>query len=206
MLNLAPHRRLFRYHCRNSTKIPTIITPTPGYRTSTKSNIPQHLTSYPVVSDGITTYKSNPYGAKSISLTLDAYKRFFIPVEPYLKGPYSYIAPYLAKADSLGDKGLSEFDSRVPIVKEETASLKEKVTGVAFFPFQLGAQGKDYVFKTFEDEKKKTGEGIVPLAKALWGTEVKVAADTFQWIADFLSAKKEEAKKGYERAQEKATQ
>lgn len=61
------------------------------------------------------------------------------------------------------------------------------------------------MFKTFEDEKKKTGEGIVPLAKALWGTEVKVAADTFQWIADFLSAKKEEAKKGYERAQEKTT-
>ncbi|QDS71683.1 hypothetical protein FKW77_008110 [Venturia effusa] len=163
-----------------------------------------HLTSYPVVSDGITTYKSNPYGAKSISMTLDAYKRFFVPVEPYLKGPYSYIAPYLAKADTLGDKGLSELDSRVPIVKEETASLKEKATGVAFLPLQLGAQGKDYLFKTFEDEKKKTGEGLVPFAKAVLGTEVKVAADTFQWLADFLSAKKEEAKKGWERAQEKA--
>jgi len=161
-----------------------------------------HLTSYPVVSDGITTYKSNVYGAKSISLTLDAYNRFFVPVEPYLKGPYSYIAPYLAKADSLGDQGLSKLDSSVPIVKEETATLKEKVTGVAFFPFKLGAQGKEYVFKTFEEEKKKTGEdkGVVPLAKALWSTEVKVAADTFQWIADFLSAKKEEAKKGYEKA------
>jgi len=156
-----------------------------------------HLTSYPVVSDGITTYKSNPYGAKSVSLALDAYQRFFVPVEPYLKGPYSYIAPYLAKADSLGDQGLTKLDSSVPVVKEETAVLKEKVQGVAFFPFKLGAQGKDYVFKTFEEEKKKGGEekGLVPLAKALWSTEVKVAADTFQFLADFLSAKKEEGKK-----------
>lgn len=155
-----------------------------------------HLTSYPVVSDGITTYKSNPYGAKSISLTLDAYKRFFVPVEPYLKGPYSYIAPYLAKADSLGDQGLSKLDSSVPIVKEETATLKDKVTGVALFPFKLGAQGKDYVFKTFEEQKKKSGNS----AKAFWSTEVKITADTFQWIADFLSTKKEEAKGKYEKA------
>jgi len=156
-----------------------------------------HLTSYPVVSDGITTYKSNPYGAKSVSLALDAYKRFFVPVEPYLKTPYSYIAPYLAKADSLGDQGLTKLDSSVPIVKEETGVLKEKVTGVAYFPFKLGAQGKEYVFKTFEEEKKKGGadKGVLPLAKALWSTEVKVAADTFQWLADFLSTKKEEAKK-----------
>jgi hypothetical protein len=90
----------------------------------------------------------------------------------------------------------------VPIVKEETATLREKVSGVAFFPFKLGAQGKDYVFKTFEEEKKKSGDdkGVVPLARALWGTEVKVAADTFQWLAEFLSTKKEEAKKGYEKA------
>jgi len=156
-----------------------------------------HLTSYPVVSDSITTYKSNTYGAKSLSLAGDAYQRFFVPISPYLKTPYSYIAPYLAKADSLGDQGLSTLDSKVPIVKEETATLKEKVQGVAFFPFTLGLQGKDYVFKTFEEEKKKNGEdkGIYPIAKALWSTEVKVAADTFQWIADFLTAKKEEGKK-----------
>jgi len=156
-----------------------------------------HLTSYPVVSDGITTYKSNPYGAKSVSLALDAYKRFFVPVEPYLKTPYSYIAPYLAKADSLGDQGLTKLDSSVPIVKEETGAIKERVTGVAYFPFKLGAQGKEYVFKTFEDEKKKGGDekGVLPLAKALLSTEIKVAADTFQWLASFLSAKKEEAKK-----------
>jgi len=47
---------------------------------------------------------------------------------------------------------------------------------------------------------RRESQKAVPLAKALWSTEVKVAADTFQWIADFLSAKKEEAKKGYEKA------
>jgi len=156
-----------------------------------------HLTSYPVVSDSISTYRSNPYGAKSLSVAEECYQRFFVPVEPYLKGPYSYIAPYLAKADSLGDQGLSTIDSKVPIIKEETATLKEKAQGIAFLPFRLGAQGKEYVFKTYEDERKKTGEdkGIVPATKALISTEIKVAADALQWLANFLSQKKEEGKK-----------
>jgi hypothetical protein len=156
----------------------------------------QHLTSYPVISDSLSVYLENPYGAKSVNLFNEAYKKFFTPVEPYLKTPYSYVAPYVKKADSLGDKGLSEVDSRFPIVKEETSSLKERVKNLPFVPYDTIVSTKDYVFKTFEEESKKNeGKGLVPFAKTVIGTELKIAVDTLGYISTFLIQKKEEGKK-----------
>jgi len=161
-----------------------------------------HLTSYPVISDSISLYKSNPYGAKSLSLASDVYTKFFTPVQPYLQGPYSYVAPYVAKADSLGEIGLEKIDSKFPIVKEETAALKEKVTGVAYLPLTLGNQGKDYVFSTYSEQRQNTGveeKGIVSKVwasgKAVFYTEYKIASDAAQVLASFLTQKKEEGKK-----------
>jgi hypothetical protein len=161
-----------------------------------------HLTSYPVVSDSIGFYKGNPYGAKSISLASDVYERFFAPVQPYFKTPYSYVAPYLEKADSLGDAGLGKIDTTFPVVKEDTATLKTKVTDVAFFPLALGAQGKDYVFSTYSEQRKGSGVekgGIISKAlaeaKAVIYTEYKIGSDAFYVLASFLSQKKEEGKK-----------
>lgn len=161
-----------------------------------------HLTSYPVVSDSISVYKTNPYGAKSLSLAADVYKRFLVPFQPYLQGPYAYVAPYVVKADSLGDAGLTKIDSKFPIVKEETSTLKEKVTSVAFFPLTLGAQGKDYVFSTYNDARQNTGveeknlfAKVVAEGKALLVTEYKIGSDALSVITSFLTAKKEEGKK-----------
>jgi hypothetical protein len=155
-----------------------------------------HLTSYPLVSDSLSAYLDNPYGAKSVNLFNEAYKKIFTPVEPYLKTPYSYVAPYVQKADSLGDKGLSEVDSRFPIVKEDTSSLKEKVKSLPFVPYNTIISTKDYVFKTFEEESKKNeGKGVVPFARTVIGTEIKIAADTLGFLAAFLVQKKDEGKK-----------
>ena len=141
------------------------------------------------MSDGIKTYQDNPYGQKSISLVQDLYVRFAQPFTPYLQTPYSIIAPYLAKADSLGDKGLSELDKRVPLIKSETAELKEKSKQYAFWPYQ-------YLMSTWEDEyNKTTGEGYLKKVKAVVSTELKVTMDAFVWLKEFLKAKKEEGKK-----------
>jgi len=156
-----------------------------------------HLTSYPLVSDSLSAYLENPYGAKSVNLFNDAYKRFFTPVEPYLKTPYSYVAPYVQKADSLGDKGLSEVDSRFPIVKEETSSLKEKVKGLPFVPYDTFVSAHSYLLKTYEEQDKRNQgqKGVVPFAKTVIGTELKIAADTLGYLTGFIVAKKEEGKK-----------
>jgi len=155
-----------------------------------------HLTSYPLVSDSLSFYVNNPYGAKSVNLVNEAYKKFLVPVEPYLKTPYSFVAPYLEKADSLGDKGLSKVDSTFPIVKEETSSLKEKVKGLPLVPYSTAISAKDYVFKTYQDESSKVGgSGVVPFAKSVVSTELKIGSDAFNYITSFLVAKKDEGSK-----------
>jgi len=161
-----------------------------------------HLTSYPVVSDSIGFYKGNPYGAKSLSLAEEVYAKFFTPLKPYLQGPYSYVAPYVEKADSLGDAGLGKIDSTFPIVKEDTATLKDKATGIATYPLVLGSQGKDYVFTTYGEQRKATGveeKGIISKAvaeaKALLFTEYKIGSDAFYLLAAYFTKAKEEGKK-----------
>jgi len=155
-----------------------------------------HLTSYPLVSDSMSFYASNPYGAKSVNLFNEAFQKFFVPVEPYLKTPYSIIAPYVEKADSLGDKGLSKVDSTFPIVKEDTSSLKDKVITLPFVPYNTAVSTKDYVFKTYSDEASKVGgSGVIPFAKSIISTEMKIGTDAFNYIKSFVITKSEEGKK-----------
>lgn len=156
----------------------------------------QHLTSYPLVSDGITTYKSNPYGQKSLSLFADAYSRLASPLMPYLRGPYAYVAPYVAKADELGDNGLTTVETRFPIVKEDTSTIKGTVLDVAFYPVKVVNDGKEYIFKTYEDENNKTeGKGLPKLVKSVVSTELKIAADMLHFVAEWLGPRKEKAQK-----------
>jgi len=159
------------------------------------SKVLSHITSYPVVSDTISTYKSNPYGQKSINLANTAYTKFGSPLLPYFETPYSYVAPYVEKADSLVDSTLSSVDAKFPIVKEDTQKVKSTVLDFAFFPLRLAAGGKEYVFGTFNDEYKKTGgdDGIVKLAKATISTELKVGHDTLNYIINYWNKGKEAA-------------
>jgi len=158
-----------------------------------------HLTSYPLISDSISTVKSNTYGAKSINLVNNAYStaytKLYQPVSPYLSGPYSLIAPYLAKADSIGDSGLSSIESRFPIVKAETATIQEKVQGVAGIPWKIASDGKAYVFKTYDEEYANSqGNGIIKHAKAAIGTELKITLAFLQLVTDFLNKAKQQGK------------
>lgn len=108
-----------------------------------------HITSYPVVSDSIETFKSNPYGKKSLELADGAYARFGKPVEPYLETPKSYVAPYAKKADELADSGLGKVESHFPIMKDDTNTIVEKGKSLIFYPFKLAGDSRDYVFSTY---------------------------------------------------------
>jgi len=154
-----------------------------------------HLVSYPVISDGISTFKSNPYGAKSLSLTQDTYTKISKPLLPYLSKPYEYVSPYVKKADSLGDSTLSTIDSKFPYVKKPTGEIYESGKSIVFFPLNKGLEGKDYVFGTYKGEVKKVGgEGIVTYGKAAVATGLIVGGDAYSFLVSFLGAKKAEAK------------
>lgn len=166
-----------------------------------------HLGNYPVVSDAVNTYKSNPYGAKTLDIAQIAYDRLAAPFMPYLRTPYSILHPYLSKADTLADVGLHKVDETFPVVKEDTNALRGTVIEYAFLPLRLAGEGKAYVFNTYADEHKKVGgEGVVRSAKALVSTELKIAFDTLNFGLNFFSRRQEEAKHGAHQVREKVGQ
>jgi len=171
-----------------------------------------HATSYPIVHDGIEQFKQHPVGKKSLEVADGAYQKFGKPVEPYLETPYSYVKPYVTKADELADSGLNHVDARFPIVKEDTNALFDKSKSLAFWPYNYVMQtwrGKHIrpavfvaiILTVIADEFEKTakhndrGYGISTSVMAIVSTELKIASDFFQAVADFLGPKYEEGKK-----------
>jgi len=156
------------------------------------------LSNLPVVNDSIETFKSNPYGKKSIEIAEEAYSRFGKPVEPYFEGPYSYAKPYVQKADQLADSGLSQVEEHFPIVKEKTNTIIDTTKSYVFWPVT-------YLTDTYNSEYKKTadyrnrGPGLRTGVLAIVSTELKIASDFFQGVADFLGPK-------YQGAQEKGAE
>ncbi|KAJ4346499.1 uncharacterized protein N0V89_010428 [Didymosphaeria variabile] len=160
------------------------------------SKVLSHLQTYPVVHDGLEFYKSNPYGAKSLSLLHQTYNSFVAPLHPYLQTPYSYLSPYLSRADELGDSGLSKVDTRFPIVKEDTSKLKQTVSDIVGLPFALAGKGREYVVGTWQDEYSKTrGDGVVKNVKALISTELKIGLDGYTMLVEYWQKGHKEASK-----------
>ncbi|KAI9696072.1 MAG: hypothetical protein M1836_005903 [Candelina mexicana] len=161
-----------------------------------------HLTSYPVVSDSISTFKSNPYGQKSLDLADHGYATFAKPVIPYLARPYSMVSPYVAKADSLADSSLKKVDQTFPIVKEDTDKIKATAVDTAFFPLRKATEGKDYVLETYNNQYKKCGgRGLITTGKASVSTSLVVTSDVLAWISNYLGSAKDQTK---EKVNEKA--
>jgi len=154
-----------------------------------------HLTSYPVVADSISTFKSNPYGAKAISVADAGYSKLVAPTLPYLQKPYSFVEPYVNKVDELGDNVLNVVDNKVPVVKTETKDIKDTAIGYAYYPFDKFGESKKYIFDTYGNEYKKCGgEGVIAGGKALVTSGLVVTSDVLTWVSQFLTQKKDEAK------------
>ena len=148
-----------------------------------------------MVSDSINAVKSNPYGQKSLNIADAGYKNFVAPVVPYTKGPYGYVAPYVNKADQLADGVLNKADQKYPVLKEDTEKLKGSILDLAFLPLRLAGQSKDYALNTYSNEYKKCGgNGYIAGGKAIVTSVLVMTSDTFAWLADYLSQKKEQAK------------
>ncbi|EAW08116.1 putative pathogenesis associated protein Cap20 [Aspergillus clavatus NRRL 1] len=159
------------------------------------SHFLDHLTSYPVVSDSIAVFKSNKYGAKSLEYADQGYARLAKPVLPYLSKPYGYVAPYIARVDTLGDQGLTKLDTSFPIIKEDTDKLKGTIYDTAYLPVRLAGDVKTHVYDTFGSEYKKCGgDGVVASGKAVISTGLILSQESLTYINSVLQKKKAEAK------------
>lgn len=84
-------------------------------------------------------------------------------------------------------------------MKEDTDKIKGSVVDVVFFPVKLAQDGKEYVFKTYEDEGSKiNGRGVVHTAQTIVSTELRIASDFLHAVAEWLGPKKEKAQKTVE--------
>lgn len=148
-----------------------------------------------MVSDSISTFKNNKYGATSLKYADQGYERFAKPFLPYLSTPYSYVSPYLAKADSLGDHGLSKVDETFPIMKEDTDKIKNTLVDTAFFPLRVADDARKHVLDTYGSEYKKCGgDGYVAGGKAVITTGLVISQESLGWLSDYLTDKKEQTK------------
>ncbi|KAI2642260.1 hypothetical protein GGS21DRAFT_501716 [Xylaria nigripes] len=154
-----------------------------------------HIVGYPVVNDGITYFKKNPYGQKSIELGDSAYQTFAKPFLPYLDRPYQYVSPYLKKADAVGDDALSRIDQRIPALMKPTDELVSDGKALVYFPVRKGLETKSHVLDVYNSEYKKAGgDGLVTSGKALISTGLVVTSETLNWVSDVLRAGKVQAK------------
>lgn len=153
-----------------------------------------HLLEYPVISDGVHTFKTNEYGQRSIKLGDSAYKTFAAPIIPYFAKPIEYVTPYVSKADEIGDKTLGRIDERFPVVKKPTNELYNDTKGLILFPYHKGLEGKDHVLQVYSSEYKKNEQaGLVATGKAVVTTVLVVSNETLTWLSSLISQKKAEA-------------
>lgn len=148
-----------------------------------------------MVSDSITTFKTNKYGAKSLKYADQGYVLIAKPVFPYLSKPFGYFVPYLVRADSLGDQGLTRIDTVFPIIKEDTEKLRGSIYKNAHFPMRIVGDAKHHLFDTYGSEYKKCGgDGMMASGKALIATSLVLSQESLAWINSFLQTKKDQAK------------
>lgn len=153
-----------------------------------------HAYKYPVVSDSISAFQSNPYGQKSIDITNALYARFVKPAFPYLETPASYAKPYVAKIDQIGDSLLTKVEEKAPIVKSETQEIKGTIFEYAGWPLKFAGEQKDYVLSTYNEQYKKNGgDGIVAGGRALFSGSLVITSDYLSFLASFLQKAKKES-------------
>jgi hypothetical protein len=162
---------------------PITSSPKPySHKLCTKANAPiKHFKSYPIVNDTVETFCNTNIGASTLNLASNTYRSFVAPFHPYLQRPYSVAHPYLARADELGDSGLYKFETYVPVVKEDTAVLKD----YAFAPYK-------YVSGTWQEQYERTSHqnGLVKTGLAVVSTELKIIQDACTVFLDYWNNSK----------------
>jgi len=153
-----------------------------------------HILNYPVVNDGVATFKSTPLGQRSLQLGDSAFRTFAAPVLPYFSWPLQLIIPYARKADDLGDKTLSRVDEKFPIVKTPTDELINGARSIYALPFRVGQTGKEHVMSTYGAQLNKIGEkGLLGHGKAAVSTAYILTSESLATVGSYLNERNQRA-------------
>jgi hypothetical protein len=148
-----------------------------------------------LVNDGVSTFKANPYGQRSIEIGDSAYRTFAAPLLSYFSRPFQYVSPYVKKADDLGDKTLSRVDEKFPLVKKPTNEIINDAKTLVLFPIRVGQTGKEHVLNTYGSEFKKVeGNSLTSYGKAALTTVLIITTETLTTVSNYLGRAKTEAR------------
>lgn len=153
-----------------------------------KSQFLSHLTSYPLISDTLTTITTHPYTRTPLHLTHRTLTSLAPYATPLLSPLTPYLTPYLARLDTLGSSALDALDARVPSAKKPTRELYTQTRDLALRPYELSREGSEHVRRAYDGEVKRNGGGegekkmgLVGFGKAVWGTGKVVGGEVVSW-------------------------
>jgi len=169
--------------------------PTTANGDGTNWALVNHLLNYPVINDGVATLKSSPIAQQSLKLGDKAYRTFAAPVLPYFSWPLQLIAPYAKKADDIGDKTLSTFDEKFPIVHKATEDIINDARSLATIPLRVGQDAKEHVLSTYGAELEKVGHNglLGGRGKAAVTTAIALTTEYLPKVSPYLYENREQA-------------
>lgn len=94
----------------------------------------RHLLTFPAVQDSVRYFQATPVGKMSIQLSSAAYQKVGAPLLSLFDKPYSYVVPYVERADEYGDQTLSKVEEKYPIVKKSSPELIDKAKQAVMAP------------------------------------------------------------------------
>ena len=166
--------------------------PTASY--SISNTLSQHVKKYPTVQSSVSTFQSYPIGQKSVDTFKAYYAQYLSPFLSNFAGPYSYVAPYVLKADDIADFGLKKVDNNFPIVTKDPSTIKSTILDYAYSPFRLANDGRTFLTDTYAEEYKKCGGDkggpVISGSKAVVTTTLLLTSETLGWLSSILSEKK----------------
>jgi hypothetical protein len=132
----------------------------------------QHLLTYPAVQDSVRAFRENALGRLSIQLSNSAYQMVVRPVASLLNKPYGLVAPYVQRADQLGDQTLSTLEKKFPVVKKPSPELLSDARQAVYAPVRHVSEVYNGTYQQAPGGYTASGMAAVKTAAVLTGEGV----------------------------------
>ncbi|KAL8713548.1 MAG: hypothetical protein Q9220_002410 [cf. Caloplaca sp. 1 TL-2023] len=158
------------------------------------------LTSFPAVSTGIDSVKSNPITATPLQITQRTTSLLMTPVSPFASLSYfvlePLIQPIMKQLDAIAHDYLAKAEGSLPLITEEPGKIKAEIKRLLWFPWTKVQEQKDYIYGIYRDECSERGDsGFAAKGRAVVCTQLIVTSDGLLWIRSVLSSGQTQAKK-----------
>ncbi|KAL8950080.1 MAG: hypothetical protein Q9222_003864 [Ikaeria aurantiellina] len=164
------------------------------------SKFVDRLTSFPAVSSGIDSVKSNPITSAPLQITKRTTSLLMTPVSPFASLSYfvlePLIQPIMKQLDAMAHDYLAKAEGTIPLITEEPGKIKAELQRFLWLPWTKAQEQKDYIYGIYLDEcSEHGGNGMAAKGRAIVCTQLIMTSDGLLWIRSVLSSGQKQAKK-----------